>query len=319
MSFAKLLPQSLIKNLRNLSITTPTPSQMALIPPIRAKSNVLIKDSTGSGKTMGVLLALASSPSQSLIITPTHSLASQISKWRDLLESPQITISHYSTVPPLSEFKSIFIDEVDNIINYPKRHATLLSRIKAKENKILEGIPKTSQLIAASATLDTNCKRMLQLHFPDAIFCSMNTPLATQHYCLVSLDGGSWRGLERVPAIKYEKSSLLSTHIISRISQIAKANKESKIIIVVENQSTEFKELLSFHNVRIPIYSLGSLRGLALGVDIVIIVGGCKDAKELVHVAGRGRKCVVLIDSADEHRMGFIYNSLGIVPGHDFE
>ncbi|KAF9439101.1 hypothetical protein BGZ76_011339 [Entomortierella beljakovae] len=83
----------LASNLKSImDIETPTVLQDNFIPPILAGKDVLIRDTTGSGKTFGILLALLSKPRKttgpdnlpgitSVVIVPNQELAFQIQSW----------------------------------------------------------------------------------------------------------------------------------------------------------------------------------------------------------------------------------------------
>ncbi|KAG0303556.1 hypothetical protein BGZ98_006534 [Dissophora globulifera] len=83
----------LAANLKSsMAIDTPTPLQRNFIPPILDGRDVLIRDTTGSGKTFGVLLALLDKPRKrlgpnqlpgitSVVVVPNQELAYQLLAW----------------------------------------------------------------------------------------------------------------------------------------------------------------------------------------------------------------------------------------------
>ncbi|KAF9135398.1 hypothetical protein BGW39_003195 [Mortierella sp. 14UC] len=90
----------LAKNLSQppLSIPTPTQLQQSFIPPILLKNDVLIRDTTGSGKTFGILLSVLNKPRRKIlasgvkggvggngittvVVVPNQELAYQLVKW----------------------------------------------------------------------------------------------------------------------------------------------------------------------------------------------------------------------------------------------
>ncbi|KAI1309955.1 hypothetical protein EDD11_003970 [Mortierella claussenii] len=79
-----------------MAIHKPTTLQRSFIPPILSKKDVLIRDTTGSGKTFGVLLSLLSKPRRrfgikgqpgitSVIVVPNQELALQLQSWTESL------------------------------------------------------------------------------------------------------------------------------------------------------------------------------------------------------------------------------------------
>lgn len=67
-SFAAVgVSQTVLKNLHLLNITTPTAFQTSFIPTLISHSDLILKDTTGSGKTMGLVIALLSKKHPSLL------------------------------------------------------------------------------------------------------------------------------------------------------------------------------------------------------------------------------------------------------------
>ncbi|KAF9112049.1 hypothetical protein BGX27_004068 [Mortierella sp. AM989] len=114
----------LASNLENLMmISEPTVLQNNFIPPILAGKDVLIRDTTGSGKTFGILLSLLSKPRRrigpdrqpgitSVIVVPNQELAFQLQSWaRSLLpaannqqmqEMVQVVVTPTLPIPSIS-------------------------------------------------------------------------------------------------------------------------------------------------------------------------------------------------------------------------
>jgi ATP-dependent RNA helicase SrmB len=93
--FAELaLHERLLKGLEKLALTTPTPVQLALIPPALAGSDIQASAETGSGKTAAYLLPILHrmlekpapvTATRALILLPTRELSLQVEKHcRDL-------------------------------------------------------------------------------------------------------------------------------------------------------------------------------------------------------------------------------------------
>ena len=91
MSFDSLgLAPSLLSSIERTGFTTPTPVQMAAIPPAMAGSDLMVSSQTGSGKTAAFMLPalnrIAQKPAnkgrgvQVLVLTPTRELALQVSE-----------------------------------------------------------------------------------------------------------------------------------------------------------------------------------------------------------------------------------------------
>ncbi|PHY05471.1 MAG: RNA helicase [Alcaligenaceae bacterium] len=91
MSFDSLgLAPALLSSIQRTGFTTPTPVQMAAIPPAMAGSDLMVSSQTGSGKTAAFMLPalnrIAQKPAnkgrgvQVLVLTPTRELALQVSE-----------------------------------------------------------------------------------------------------------------------------------------------------------------------------------------------------------------------------------------------
>lgn len=77
------IPTAFIAALNNINITSPTPIQVAAIPPALQGRDILASSPTGSGKTLAFLLPLMTNllnnkHSTALILTPTRELAMQV-------------------------------------------------------------------------------------------------------------------------------------------------------------------------------------------------------------------------------------------------
>ncbi|KAF9920578.1 hypothetical protein FBU30_009568 [Linnemannia zychae] len=124
----------LAKNLGVLmSIEHPTELQQAFIPPILQHKDVLIRDTTGSGKTFGILLSVLNKPRRkilapkskgngitSVVIVPNQELAFQLVEWtKDLVPGFELKdldglIQAVVTPPPPFSFSSNYLESTDS-------------------------------------------------------------------------------------------------------------------------------------------------------------------------------------------------------------
>jgi superfamily II DNA/RNA helicase len=115
----------------NFQATTPNQTQSLLIPAILSNSEILLKDQTGSGKTLGLLLGVLSKkgilegPNTSiLIISPSNHLAIQTYQWIQALLPKEYhdTIHCIVTMGSLPEQQRLLTLRVPRIIiGTPKR------------------------------------------------------------------------------------------------------------------------------------------------------------------------------------------------------
>ncbi|KAI8885253.1 P-loop containing nucleoside triphosphate hydrolase protein [Backusella circina FSU 941] len=157
------------------NITKPTPAQSRFIPALLQGNDVLLRDRTGTGKTFGTALTLASlvdaNPQKSvrsLYVVPNQELAVQIGRWiHELVEcqdqvkvfadreaTPDSVLPHtvIGTPARLLELVStnqlpshalerLVLDEADQALSLPKRYATL----KQQQRRQLH--PKPSEML----------------------------------------------------------------------------------------------------------------------------------------------------------------------------
>ncbi|KAI9305549.1 P-loop containing nucleoside triphosphate hydrolase protein [Cunninghamella echinulata] len=155
------IPKHTITNLKTcFGIDQPTLSQAQFIPPIIAGKDVILRDTTGTGKSFGIALALTSEHHRrqpSLYITPNQELAHQINYWLQqlnnndknpsniIVDTPAHLLEQFNHCGPtsfsLKDIQCIVIDEVDQALRLPKRHAPL------KQQKMRQLHPKPTQLL----------------------------------------------------------------------------------------------------------------------------------------------------------------------------
>jgi len=153
-------------------IHAPTNLQSSFIPPILGGKDVLIRDTTGSGKTFGVLLALLSKPRRrnpidnrpgitSVIMVPNQELAFQIDSWaqslfptaneRQLQELIQVLVTPDAPLLPQLSLPESTIDNEMNPhrIRRANRKATSLSSFltQASQFMIDEQVQKLSKAL----------------------------------------------------------------------------------------------------------------------------------------------------------------------------
>ncbi|MEK7433595.1 MAG: DEAD/DEAH box helicase [Cyanobacteriota bacterium] len=184
-SFVDLgLANNLIEGLKKANITTPTEIQEIVIPVALENKNLIVQSETGSGKTLAYLLPIFQKNDlkgkvQTIILAPTHELASQIKTEIELLsknsesnvtyaliigevnikrqidklkEKPHIIVGSAGRILELIEkkkinvntIKTLVIDEVDRMLDKNN-----LSQVK----KVIDITPKEKQTIFVSANV----------------------------------------------------------------------------------------------------------------------------------------------------------------------
>lgn len=203
MSFESLgLSPALLKTLADEHFTTPTPIQLAAIPAIMNKKDVLAIAKTGSGKTASYVLPLIMNlehvqPAKNrhintLILVPTRELAEQVKDvlktFTQNLPSPIKTLAVYggSSINPqmiAMQGVNILIATPGRLIELVESNAVHLSSIqmlvldeadkmlslgfKDEVNKIISLLPKKRQNILLSATLNSDLENINQIVLND--------------------------------------------------------------------------------------------------------------------------------------------------------
>ena len=182
-----LLSDDIKAKLTTLNISTPTPVQNQVIPVIAEGKNLLFESETGTGKTYAYLLPLINKLEQDedktklriIVLAPTFELASQINSAAKaitarktalliggapikrqievLKEKPQIIIGTAARLTELIRLKKLkaldlfaaVFDECDRLVKKESVEDTQNFQIC---------LPKTSQIIACSATINKKCR-----------------------------------------------------------------------------------------------------------------------------------------------------------------
>lgn len=182
-----LLSKNIIEKLELLNITSPTPVQNEIIPIINDGKNILFESETGTGKTFSYLLPLINKLENDddktkvkiLILAPTFELASQINtaaksitqrktalfiggapikrQIETLKEKPQIIIGTAARLVELIRLKKLKIN--DCFATVFDECDRLVKRESIEDTQSLQNcLPKTTQIIACSATLNKTCR-----------------------------------------------------------------------------------------------------------------------------------------------------------------
>ncbi|SAM04128.1 hypothetical protein [Absidia glauca] len=210
-TFQKLgVPESTAALLQTtFGITKPTQTQSDLIPTILSGKDLFLRDGTGTGKSFGMALALASidPQSRSLYITPNQELASQVKQWIESLAPHHGVIVDTAArlsdaSPTLTTIDRIVLDEADQALRLPKRYATLRQQQQRQLHPkpaqllltdLMQSSPKKPQLIASSATLNRPLRHWMtqQGWLVDPVFIDIthgSHQPSVQHHCLMVSD-----------------------------------------------------------------------------------------------------------------------------------
>lgn len=182
-----LLSKNIIEKLELVNISSPTLVQNQIIPIINDGKNILFESETGTGKTFSYLLPLINKLENDddktkvkiLILAPTFELASQINtaaksiterktalfiggapikrQIETLKEKPQIIIGTAARLVELIRLKKLKINDCyATVFDECDR---LVKRESIEDTQSLQNcLPKTTQIIACSATLNKTCR-----------------------------------------------------------------------------------------------------------------------------------------------------------------
>ena len=185
-SFGEIgIEDGLAEKLREAGITKPTAVQAQAIPKILEGKSILFQSETGTGKTMAYLLPAVQRKGNTIVISPTIELSSQIKSQAQLLgtkaglfvggapikrqieslkEKPEIVIGgparilelYHLKKLKLGEYGTIVLDEVDRLLSPELRDET----VAIVES--LNAIKKDSILVACSATISKSTEKILR-------------------------------------------------------------------------------------------------------------------------------------------------------------
>lgn len=210
MSFESLgLSPAILKTLVDEHFTTPTPIQLAAIPAIMNKKDVLAIAKTGSGKTASYVIPLLMNLEHiqpvknrhinALILVPTRELAEQVkgvfNTFTQNLSSTIKTLAVYggSSINPqmiAMQGVNILIATPGRLIELVESNAVHLSSIqtlildeadkmlslgfKEEVDKIISLLPKKRQNILLSATLNSDLEKINQIVLKDPILIKID-------------------------------------------------------------------------------------------------------------------------------------------------
>lgn len=185
MTFDQLhVPPALVAALAKQDISEPTPIQAAAIPVLAAGRDAYLHAETGTGKTLAYLLPLfgrldlKAEATQVVILAPTHELAIQIQRQCTLLaqhagwpvrvllliggtslerqldklkKKPHVVVGSPGRIRDLMQARKLKMEQVTAVV--ADEADRLLIEDSAKAVKvIIQGAPRTRQLVFASAT-----------------------------------------------------------------------------------------------------------------------------------------------------------------------
>lgn len=320
------IKEELSKKLEELSITTPSPIQAAVIPEILQKKNVIFESETGTGKTFAFLLpliqALEEVPSKEdkiIIVAPTYELASQIktnaAKITDLKTSlfiggtplkrqiealkdkPQIIIGNPSRILELihlkklktTNVKAIVLDEADRLISV---------EIADETKKLLATIPCDAQFIACSATINENTKKVLGGIFsnPNFVIMPKEDILSKKitHWAIFAENRDKIAALKSFILAENPEKALVFTSRADQVENIASKLLYKKVDCMALHAKTDKKERKAaidrFRNgkCRILVTSDLASRGLDIqGVSHIIQMDLPSNEDFFIHRSGR--------------------------------
>ncbi|MBQ0001979.1 MAG: DEAD/DEAH box helicase [Treponema sp.] len=320
------IKEELSKKLEELSITSPSSIQAAVIPEILQKKNVIFESETGTGKTFAFLLplvqALEEVPSKEdriIIIAPTYELASQIKSTaakitslktslfiggtplkrqiEALKEKPQIIIGNPSRILELihlkklktSNVKAVVLDEADRLVSV---------EIADETKKLLASIPCDAQFIACSATINENTKKVLGGIFsnPSQIIMPKEDILSKKitHWAIFAENRDKIAALKSFILAENPEKALVFTSRADQVENIASKLLYKKVDCMALHAKTDKKERKAaidrFRNgkCRILITSDLASRGLDIqGITHIIQMDLPSNEDFFIHRSGR--------------------------------
>ncbi|CAO3581056.1 unnamed protein product [Absidia cylindrospora] len=174
----------------------------------QATQDLFLRDATGTGKTFGIALTLASQPScRTLYITPNQELATQINQWIQrltssnhiIVDTPAKLLQRIADQSQQHEFNNIgqiILDEADQALRLPKRYATLRQQQHRQHHPKPAQLSNFSishgdkrQLIVSSATLNRTLRHWMtqQGWMQDPLFIDITKGNQIPHHTTTDL------------------------------------------------------------------------------------------------------------------------------------
>jgi len=197
MDFKNLnIASNLINLLSKNGIINPTPVQIDTIPEIIKGKDIIAKSKTGSGKTLAFLLPLLQGLSNEaknpevLVLSPTRELAIQITDEANKFNINEIGIlAAYggkdvgSQLKKLNRGVNLVIATPGRLLDHIERDSINLSKVKTvvideadqmllmgfknEIEKIMSRVPKKTQVLCFSATIDSTVKKLAYRYMED--------------------------------------------------------------------------------------------------------------------------------------------------------
>ncbi|MEO8328613.1 MAG: DEAD/DEAH box helicase [Candidatus Nanopelagicales bacterium] len=329
-SFVDLgVPEVLVRTLSKYGINQPFPIQAATLPDALAGRNVLGRGQTGSGKTLAFGLPLLahlqgrkSTPKQpaAVVMVPTRELAIQVNEALEPLASAlrlrtQVVVGGMSMGRQIDALRR----GVDIVIATPGRLTDLVERRVCDLSKIqivvldeadhmadmgflpvvsalLDDMPKTSQKLLFSATLDRDVDQLVKRYLVSPVTHStsaLTATVSTMHHHLLLVAPGD-KNLVTSQIANREGRTLLfvrTKHGADRLSkQLAAVGVKAGALHGGKTQSARNKTLAAFRDGKINalVATDVAARGIHVdGIDLVLHVDPAADHKDYLHRAGR--------------------------------
>ncbi|OGF13982.1 MAG: hypothetical protein A2W00_04970 [Candidatus Eisenbacteria bacterium RBG_16_71_46] len=365
MAFAELdLRAELVLALAKQHITEPTPIQVAALPVLMAGKDAYLNAETGTGKTLAYLLPIfcrldvAKQATQVVIVAPTHELAIQIQRQccdlaqnagypiRSLLliggtaldrqidklkQKPHIVVGSPGRILELIRMGrlktqgvwSVVIDEADRLLIHES-----LPAVRA----IIQGAPRTCQLIFASATEQRESAEAIAALAPDLVLLRAGAGPVNEnieHLYLVCEERDKPEQLRKLLHALRPERAMVFVHRGETAERVAARLAHHKIPVAdlhaARDKRDRKRAMDDFRSgeVRVLIASDVGAHGLDIkGVTHIVNLDVPTQSKAYLHRVGRTARAgekgqAVTLMTADEARLVRRYESeLGIVMHH---
>ena len=242
MKFVELkLSERSLRSIKNYGYEETTEVQERTIPKIIEGKNLIVRSQTGTGKTAAFAIGLMERMAQgqlqkALVLVPTRELAVQVTKeMNGLSQVHQLRAyavyggtsmnvqmkelkKHYDVLVAtpgrlldviqrdkvdMSQFNAIVLDEADHMLDMGFQRDVL---------RILDRIPKGSQSLLFSATVDDGIKKISSRYMPDAEMIAIGE-------------------IKSVATVQEEKISVQFSERFSRLKELLNSHKAMKILV----------------------------------------------------------------------------------------
>ena len=324
MDFSKITTEKLAAILCTQGITSPTPVQLAAIPIISAKKDIIAQSATGTGKTLAYLLPIFAafdteikSP-QAIVLAPTYELAGQIAKVAQgladtpsdvaliigganktrqqeaLKTKPKLVVGSLGRILGHMSEKKLSVHNVKSLV-FDEGDRLFVSENMDGLNKLKKAVLRDTQMLLFSASTPENVVKMAVpfMKSPEILQLDDKLPKNIQHFYIISEAREKFDNLRKL-ARAIATQVIVFVNMPFTIEKVASRLVFHKLTAMplygAAEKSRRKQAMDAFHQGRIQMLVASDVGSRGLDVDelsCVINLDLPESEKDYLHRAGR--------------------------------